>query len=55
MAVCARKQKGSDINKSCCYRRHLEEVVAVADCDFEVRNNTEVSKRFNWTKCILSY
>ena len=33
---------------------HLEAVVVVADCEFEVINNTEISRSFNWTKCILS-
>ena len=41
-------------NQHCCYRRYLEAVEAVADCNFEVINNTEKSRRFNWTKCILS-
>ena len=44
----------SDINKHCCSRDHLEAVVVVADCEFEVINNTEMSRRFNWRKCILS-
>ena len=41
MAVSARKQMRSDVNKHCCYRCHLEAVVAVANCEFEVINNTE--------------
>jgi hypothetical protein len=44
----------SDINKHCFYWSHLEAVVVVADCEFEVINNIEMSRRFNWTKCILS-
>ena len=39
----------SYVNKHCCYRRYLEAVVVVADCEFEVINNTEISRRFNWT------
>ena len=54
MAVCARKQMRCDVNNRC-YRRYLEEVVAVANCEFEVVNNTEMSRKFNWTKRILSY
>jgi hypothetical protein len=44
----------SDVNKHCCYRRHLEEVGAVVDCEFVVIIKIEVSRRFNWTIRILS-
>ena len=35
-------------------RRKQTAVVVVADCEFEVINSTEISKRFNWMKCIFS-
>ena len=38
--VCKEKMR-SNVNKHCCYRHHLEAVVAVTDCEFEVITNTE--------------